>query len=155
MVERHQIFCFLFGLGHTSSMSSLFLFFLVLGIFTLAGNMLPCCFISILSGCRGVSWISTSGFGNRLAFPFSVDTSEESSTVSECSCNHRETFSASAKVAMRLKNYNATGKGYVNIQFSSYQLTEHLEQKQSISATAEFNPSFLELVTFKIIVSNL
>lgn len=72
---------------HTSSISSLFLFLLVLDILTVTGKALPWCFTSILLGCRGVNWISISGLGNLLVCPFSVDTSEESRTVSEWSCS--------------------------------------------------------------------
>jgi len=85
--EQHSLS---FGLGHTCTTSSLFLFFLDLGILTLTGKALPWCFTSILFGSRGVNWISISGFGNRLVFPFSVDTSEESSTIPEWFCKHIE-----------------------------------------------------------------
>lgn len=64
----------------TSSISWLFLF-RVLGILTVTGEVQPGCFTAILFGCKGVNWISNSGFGNRVLWLFSVDTSQESRTI--------------------------------------------------------------------------
>lgn len=102
--------------GHTSSMSSLFLFFPGLIVLTVSGKVLPCCFTSILLGFRGVNWISISGLGNRLVFPLSVDTSEESRTTSEQSCKHIEikkrSFKRSQKVSYNMRPPTWIGKAF-------------------------------------------
>lgn len=68
----------------TSSRALLFLFF-ALGTFIVTIEESPWCFTSILLGCRGVKWISISGFGKRLVWSLSADTSQESRMVSDCS----------------------------------------------------------------------